>query len=88
MCRRYKTFHGAPRIWGGDGQPAYISTPVIPGHEFYGQVVALGEGAGKVWSEIGRLGGFEQIIPAVMSLLLCEGNTGCVVHNIYGFQKE
>jgi D-arabinose 1-dehydrogenase-like Zn-dependent alcohol dehydrogenase len=29
-----KTFHGAARIWGGDGQPAYVKPPVIPGHEW------------------------------------------------------
>ena len=40
-----KGYHGAPSFWGGEGQPAWIQAPFIPGHEFYGQVVALGKGA-------------------------------------------
>ena len=40
-----KGYHGAPSFWGGEGQPAWIKAPFIPGHEFYGQVVALGKGA-------------------------------------------
>ena len=35
-----KTHIGAARIWGGDGMSSYIQTPVIPGHEFVGRVVA------------------------------------------------
>jgi D-arabinose 1-dehydrogenase-like Zn-dependent alcohol dehydrogenase len=28
-----KAWHGAPRYWGGNGQPKWIREPVVPGHE-------------------------------------------------------
>ena len=37
-----KAWHGAPRYWGGNGQPKWIREPVIPGHEFIGHIVELG----------------------------------------------
>ena len=42
-----KTYHGADRLWGSEQIERYIETPVIPGHEFVGEVAALGEGAGE-----------------------------------------
>ncbi|GAA3334275.1 hypothetical protein GCM10020331_101600 [Ectobacillus funiculus] len=38
-----KAHGGAPSFWGDETQPAYIKAPMIPGHEFIGYVVALGE---------------------------------------------
>jgi len=44
-----KTFTGAERFWGnGADVPQYVEPPVIPGHEFSGRVVALGEGAAEL----------------------------------------
>ena len=42
-----KGFAGAPRFWGDKeaGRPSYIKAPVISGHEFWGVVCELGEGA-------------------------------------------
>jgi ABC-type sugar transport system substrate-binding protein len=37
-----KAWHGAPRYWGGNGQPKWIREPVVPGHEFIGHIVELG----------------------------------------------
>ena len=42
-----KCYHGAPLFWGDADRPAYCQPPVTPGHEFVGEVVALGEGAGE-----------------------------------------
>ncbi|MBV8102195.1 MAG: hypothetical protein JOZ31_23875 [Verrucomicrobia bacterium] len=28
-----KAGHGAPRYWGGNGQPKWIREPVVPGHD-------------------------------------------------------
>ena len=39
-----KAYEGAPSFWGDETQPAYIKAPMIPGHEFIGHVMALGEG--------------------------------------------
>ena len=32
-------------FWGGNGKPAWVKAPVIPGHEFIGRVVEAGAGA-------------------------------------------
>ena len=37
-----KCYHGAPRIWGDEKQPRFVKPPVIPGHEFIGEVVEIG----------------------------------------------
>jgi erythritol/L-threitol dehydrogenase len=34
-----KAYVGAESFWGGGGQPKYIKSPMIPGHEFLGNVV-------------------------------------------------
>ena len=45
-----KCFLGAALFWGDADRTGYCQPPVIPGHEFVGEVVALGEGAGEeVW---------------------------------------
>ena len=56
-----KAFHGAPSFWGGDGSPPYIKAPVIPGHEFVGTVVEVGEGREDF--QVGDHVVSEQIVP-------------------------
>jgi erythritol/L-threitol dehydrogenase len=34
-----KAWYGAPRYWGGNGQPKWIREPGVPGHEFIGHIV-------------------------------------------------
>jgi threonine dehydrogenase-like Zn-dependent dehydrogenase len=59
-----KCYTGAPLFWGDEHRKAYVETPVIPGHEFIGEVVELGEGAAeKHGLEIGDLAIAEQILP-------------------------
>src|SRR5882724_3759031 len=41
-----KTYHGS-RVWGSAEIARYIETPVVAGHEFVGEVVALGAGAAE-----------------------------------------
>jgi len=55
-----KARHGAARFWGGDGMPGYAIPPFTPGHEFLGEIVALGEGAPL---SIGDRIVSEQIVP-------------------------
>lgn len=83
-----KCFLGAPRIWGGEGFPAYLQAPVIPGHEFVGEVVALGEGAAeKHRLAIGDKVVSEQIVPCWQCRYCRRGQYWmCQTHNIYGFQ--
>ncbi|WP_324716587.1 alcohol dehydrogenase catalytic domain-containing protein [Carboxydochorda subterranea] len=84
-----KTFYGA-RVWGSDDIPAYIEAPVIPGHEFIGQVVALGEGAGEKYGvQVGDLAVSEQIVPCGRCRFCRRGQYWmCQRHDIYGFKKD
>ena len=85
-----KTHFGAARVWGGDGMASYIQTPVIPGHEFVGQVVSLGEGAGERYGlAVGDLAVSEQIIPCWECRFCRRGQYWmCQKHDIYGFIKD
>ena len=81
-----KTLHGAPSIWGGDGSPTYIKAPVVPGHEFIGRIVELGdEVAGDF--KIGDRVISEQIVPCGECRFCKTGKYWmCQKHDIYGFQ--
>lgn len=83
-----KAYQGADMYWAG--QDPWMKAPVIPGHEFYGTVAELGEGAAEKYGlEIGDRVTTDQINPCG-KCRFCE--TGkywmCQVHNMYGFQKE
>lgn len=56
-----KAYHGGIRIWGTSEENRYIEAPCIGGHEFYGEVVELGDGVEGY--EIGDILVSEQIIP-------------------------
>ncbi len=59
-----KCYMGAPLFWGDSQRQGYCQPPVIPGHEFVGEVVALGEGAGEKYGlALGDLAISEQIVP-------------------------
>jgi threonine dehydrogenase-like Zn-dependent dehydrogenase len=68
----------------------YIQTPVIPGHEFVGEVVALGEGAGEQYGlALGDLAISEQIVPCWQCRFCRHGQYWmCQRHDIYGFIRE
>ena len=38
-----KCSHGAAMFWGDETQPAWVKPPFIPGHEFFGRIVQMGE---------------------------------------------
>ena len=82
-----KAFWGAARIWGDGNSPPYIQTPVVPGHEFVGRVVALGEGAGERYGlAVGDLVISEQIVPCWECRFCRRGQYWmCQRHDIYGF---
>ena len=42
-----KCYLGAPLFWGDANRQGYCQPPIIPGHEFVGEVVALGPGAAE-----------------------------------------
>ncbi len=83
-----KAYHGSDMYWGGDDP--WMKAPVIPGHEFFGTVVELGEGAAeKHQVEIGDRVTTDQINPCGECRFCQRGQYWmCEVHNIYGFQKD
>lgn len=81
-------YYGSGMFWGGEDP--WLKHPVIPGHEFYGSVVELGEGAAEKFDlKIGDRITADQINPCG-KCRFCESGSYwmCEVHNIYGFQKD
>ena len=85
-----KCYTGALMFWGDENQPGYCQPPITPGHEFVGEVVALGEGAAEKYKlEIGDHAISEQIVPC-WKCRYCERGQYwmCAVHDIYGFRQR
>lgn len=83
-----KCYTGAPLFWGDETREAYVETPVIAGHEFIGEVVELGQGAGEKYGlQLGDRAIAEQIVPCWECRYCRTGKYWlCQVHNIFGFQ--
>ncbi|MDR3515306.1 MAG: alcohol dehydrogenase catalytic domain-containing protein [Azospirillaceae bacterium] len=83
-----KAYHGADMFWGGCSP--WVKVPVVPGHEFYGNVVELGEGAAELHDvAIGDRVVAEQIVPCGRCKFCRTGKYWmCEVHNIFGFQTH
>lgn len=78
---------GAHMFWGGDDP--WVKAPVIAGHEFFGEVVELGEGAHERFGlNLGERAIAEQIVPCGKCRYCTSGQYWmCEVHNIFGFQR-
>ncbi|WP_199138166.1 alcohol dehydrogenase catalytic domain-containing protein [Delftia sp. ASV31] len=87
-----KCWAGAPRFWGDPekGRPAYVRPPVIAGHEFWGHVVQVGEGAQEHHGvQLGDRVIAEQIVPCHACRYCRTGfRWMCEVHDVYGFQGQ
>jgi erythritol/L-threitol dehydrogenase len=85
-----KCYQGAPLFWGDAAREGYCQPPVIPGHEFIGEVVALGEGAGERHGlALGDMAISEQIVPCWECRYCRRGQYWmCQVHDIYGFRRR
>ncbi len=85
-----KCYTGAPLFWGDEHRQGYCQPPVIPGHEFVGEVVALGDGAGAKYSlALGDLAVSEQIVPCWECRYCRRGQYWmCQPHDIYGFRQK
>lgn len=83
-----KCWQGAAMFW--EGEDPYVKPPVVPGHEFFGVVEDIGEGAA---AHFGVAAGdrviAEQIVPCE-ACRYCRGGQYwmCEVHNIFGFQRQ
>lgn len=85
-----KCYTGAPLFWGDNHRPPYVRGPVIPGHEFIGKVVELGEGAEERYGlQLGDTAIAEQIVPCGECRYCQRGQYWmCQVHDIFGFRKN
>lgn len=86
-----KAFEGAPSFWGdGKGQARYVKPPMIPGHEFIGRAVEIGEAVQR--AGIYKLGDrliSEQIVPCEHCRYCKRGEYWmCERHDVYGFQSN
>ncbi len=80
-----KCMHGVAKFWGDELQPGWVKPPFIPGHEFFGRVVQLGENV--TGYEIGDRITADQIAPCGECRFCKTGRYWmCQPHNIYGFQ--
>jgi threonine dehydrogenase-like Zn-dependent dehydrogenase len=86
-----KCYQGAPLFWGDEHREGYCQAPVIPGHEFVGEVVALGEGAGEKYGlALGDMAVSEQIVPC-WNCRFCQRGQYWMCqkkHDVYGFRHE
>jgi threonine dehydrogenase-like Zn-dependent dehydrogenase len=85
-----KCYDGAAMFWGDGKTKGYCQPPVTPGHEFVGEVVALGEGAGEKYQlALGDRAVSEQIVPCGQCRYCQRGQYWmCAVHDIYGFRQK
>lgn len=73
------------RFWGDESQPPYVQTPVIPGHEFCGEVLASRRPAIRV----GQYVTAEQVV-ACKKCYYCRRGWRwlCEPHDIFGFHTN
>jgi threonine dehydrogenase-like Zn-dependent dehydrogenase len=85
-----KCYLGAALFWGDEHRQGYCQAPVTPGHEFVGDVVALGEGAAEKYGfAIGDRAISEQIVPCWQCRYCQRGQYWmCQVNDIYGFRQR
>ncbi len=85
-----KCYQGAPLFWGDAHREGYCQAPVIPGHEFVGKVVALGENAGEKYGlQPGDIAVSEQIVPCWKCRFCKRGQYWMCQdkHDVYGFRQ-
>ncbi len=85
-----KCWGGAKMFWGGNGVEPWVKAPVIPGHEFFGTVDEMGEGAAEHFGVApGARVIAEQIVPCEKCRYCRSGKYWmCEVHDIFGFQRK
>jgi L-iditol 2-dehydrogenase len=83
-------YHGAPMFWGNEKYKQWVKPPFIPGHEFFGEVVELGPGAGEKFDiALGDRITADQIAPCGKCRFCLRGQYWmCQPHNMYGWQKD
>jgi threonine dehydrogenase-like Zn-dependent dehydrogenase len=90
LRQRHQLLHGRADVLGGQESTRLLPSPITPGHEFVGEVVALGEGAAEEYGlAIGDHAVSEQIVPC-WECKHCKMGAYwmCAVHDIYGFRQR
>ena len=81
-----KCKHGAAMFWGDDVQPSWVKPPFIPGHEFYGTIVQMGENVEGY--ELGERITADQIVPCGKCRFCKDGHYWmCQPHDMYGYMS-
>ena len=81
-----KCYHKAGRYWGDDVMPAWVKPPFIPGHEFFGRVVQLGENVEGY--ELGERLTADQIVPCGKCKFCKTGKYWmCQPHDMLGYMS-
>jgi erythritol/L-threitol dehydrogenase len=85
-----KCYSGAALFWGDETRTGYCQAPVTPGHEFVGEVVALGEGAKEKYGlALGDTAISEQIVPCWNCRYCQRGSYWmCEYGDVYGFRQQ
>jgi L-iditol 2-dehydrogenase len=79
-----KCKHGAAMFWGDENQPSWVEPPFIPGHEFVGTAVAVGENVKDI--TVGERLAADQIVPCGQCRFCKRGQYWmCQPHKIFGF---
>jgi threonine dehydrogenase-like Zn-dependent dehydrogenase len=79
-----KCMHGAAMFWGDENQPSWVEPPFIPGHEFIGTAVAVGENVADI--KVGDRLAVDQIVPCSQCRFCKRGQYWmCQPHKIFGF---
>lgn len=80
-----KCSHGAAMFWGDEVQPSWVKPPFIPGHEFFGRIVQMGEQVEGY--ELGDRITADQIVPCGKCRFCRDGHYWmCQPHDMLGFQ--
>ena len=80
-----KCSHGAAMFWGDEVQPAWVKPPFIPGHEFFGRIVQMGENV--TGYELGDRITADQIVPCGKCRFCKDGHYWmCQPHDMLGYQ--
>ena len=81
-----KCWHGAAMFWGDSVQPMWVAPPFIPGHEFLGHIVEMGENVRGF--SLGERITADQIVPCGECRFCKSGRYWmCQPHATFGFQK-
>ena len=80
-----KCKHGAAMFWGDDVQPSWVKPPFIPGHEFFGRIVQMGENV--TGYELGDRITADHIVPCGKCRFCKDGHYWmCQPHDMLGYQ--